>query len=716
MAQGDCDDADASTYPTAPELCDGQDNNCNGVIEPDETDDDGDGAAECTGDCDDGDATLNVLDLDADGWTTCDGDCNDNDASLDPSDADGDGWSTCAGDCDDDDPDLEPADADGDGYSTCGNDCDDADPTTYPAAPELCDGLDNNCNGVVATDETDDDGDGAAECAGDCDDTDVTLNVMDLDADGWTTCDGDCNDTNAALDPADADGDGWSSCDGDCDDDDPDLDLADADGDGHTTCDGDCDDTSTDAYPGAPELCNGQDDNCNGVTPADEQDVDADGWLACEECDDADPAVHPAAAEVCGYGVDDDCDGTVDEGCTCPLYVDGAAVGSLEQGTWDDPFLDLTTAFDNLTIACFEVHVAPGSYAPGPNLDGDDLILRSIDGSAATVIDAGGSSRCMKFKNAQLVLDGFTLRNGNIDKGAGLMVEGSSTTVEIAGCVFEDNTCTHDGYGAGVYVTDSADFWMHDSILRDNICDSGDSNNGSDGGGLFADAAAILVEDCEFTGNEAGDGGAIATDEATGTVNRCLFAGNLAWDTEPGSGALHGGGALAVYKGSLDLTNNLIVDNESSDEAGGLLVTDSDGRVDLDNCTLAYNTSLYGGAGLHVGEGGNVWMRNSIIAYNDGDAGMAADAVDGAPSQTYCDVFGNLTVDYGANTTDLTGSNGNISDPPLFMSFVDNDDPTDDDLHLDAGSACIDTGDPTVLDFDGTNSDMGAYGGMDGGW
>ncbi len=77
---------------------------------------------------------------------------------------------------------------------------------------------------------------------------------------------------------------------------------------------GDCDDSDASIHPGATELCNGIDDNCDGIIPADEQDNDGDGYRVCDgDCDDSDPAVNPGAAEVCN-GIDDNCDGQIDEG------------------------------------------------------------------------------------------------------------------------------------------------------------------------------------------------------------------------------------------------------------------------------------------------------------------------------------------------------------------------------------------------------------------
>ncbi len=75
----------------------------------------------------------------------------------------------------------------------------------------------------------------------------------------------------------------------------------------------DCDDTDPGINPGAAEICDGIDQNCDQVID-DGFDADVDGYTTCNgDCNDNDPSINPGIAEVPGNGIDDDCNGLVDD-------------------------------------------------------------------------------------------------------------------------------------------------------------------------------------------------------------------------------------------------------------------------------------------------------------------------------------------------------------------------------------------------------------------
>ncbi len=123
----DCDEGDRNTYPGAAEIFDGEDNDCDNIIDEGTTgyDDDGDSFSEN------------------------DGDCNDyNDSAYPGAPERGDGVDN---DCDGVvDEGTSLSDDDGDGYAEVNNDCDDTDPARHPGATEICDDhIDNDCNGLI---------------------------------------------------------------------------------------------------------------------------------------------------------------------------------------------------------------------------------------------------------------------------------------------------------------------------------------------------------------------------------------------------------------------------------------------------------------------------------------------------------------------------------------------------------------------------------------
>jgi len=362
----DCDDGDAETHPDAPERCDGADNDCDGDIDEDlnetwyaDADSDGFGNAERVLDsCDPGE-----------GWVADSSDCDDANSSVFP-----DAPELC-NDVDDDcdgavDEDLEStwyADMDGDGFgdvtsetSDCdpglgwvagSSDCDDANSDIHPDATELCDTIDNDCDGLV--DDADDSVTGTTTFYADGDgdgygDDSVTADACEIPS-GHAAYGGDCDDGDAAYNPGASESDCTDPADYNCD---GSTGYADDDGDGWAACE-DCDDSDAAVSPDADESCNNVDDDCDGIideTDATDAatwyvDVDGDGYgdlftttAACDrpsgfvsatyatDCDDTDASISPVDPELCD-GIDNDCDGDVDEGLSDTWYADGDGDG-----------------------------------------------------------------------------------------------------------------------------------------------------------------------------------------------------------------------------------------------------------------------------------------------------------------------------------------------------------------------------------------------------
>jgi MYXO-CTERM domain-containing protein len=418
----DCDDTDATISPAGAEIAgDGVDQDCNGG-DTCYVDTDSDGYGKTT--------TVASADLDCtdSGESADDTDCNDLSGTVHPGgtevradrvDQDCDGADTCYSDTDGDgyggagtigSADMDCADS---GEATSAADCDDTDAAISPVATEIvADGIDQDCD-AGDTCYADRDGDlyGGATTT-----TSADLDCLDT---GEAAVTSDCNDATATIRPGgteikadgiDEDCDGGDTCYADTDHDgygsttalaSADLDCIDT---GESTVATDCDDTASTVHPAAAETpIDGIDEDCDGgdscytdadgdgygtaapLASADTDCADAGESTVASDCDDADLAVHPGAAEAVADGVDQDCDSAD----ACFLDADGDTHGSptvVTGTTLSCAGAGESRSFDD----CDDTSATTFTGAPERTADGID---QDCDGGETCYADADGDGQ-----------------------------------------------------------------------------------------------------------------------------------------------------------------------------------------------------------------------------------------------------------------------------------------------------------------------------------
>jgi hypothetical protein len=574
------------------------------------------------------------------------------------------------------------ADNDKDGFSAADGDCDDGDASVYPGAEELCDGLDNNCDGAIGVDEVDTDYDGWLLCSGDCDDEDETI---------YPGAEELCDDLD-------------TDCDG------LNTDRLDEDRDGYSLCDGDCDDAEPARHPGNPEVCDGFDNDCTG--DIDDIDEDGDGYSPCDnggDCDDSDYFAYPVVVDL------------------------EAEIGG--DGSWEDPFDTLEAAFSGLDEVCRTVVLAEGSYIldrrwtagavtlVGSGLAPEDTTLTPPKDGTVFSVSAGAH---------------LTLRNVRVtgasasEDGAALRADGADLTLERV--LVDGNICTDcDG---GAIAVSSGNLVLDQCTLRSNVAgdDGGaivvlystmidigsvyDDNKGARGGAIRAEASTVLMDGVLFDGNDASlEGGALSlVGGSEHLIERVTFWGNTA--------AIYGGGiSMTGVNDSDSLLRNLVmIDNIAGTSGGGISVTGSQAAFQLMNSSLVGNKSDEEGAALYMAastaDGTYIW--SNIAYFNDGDSGLFVASGSGA-SVAYNIAFAttggsdsNYVVDGGEDDGE------NLAEDPGIPGFINNGDPSDDDVSISSGSPARNSGPQsgegpsgyTWMDVDTSRNDRGSTGGQ----
>ena len=349
-------------------------------------------------------------------------------------------------------------------------DCDDGNGQAHPGGLEACGNGDEDCNGVV-------DEEGAKWCQ---------QYYIDNDGDGFgpdddTKClcaaeppytvkkGGDCDDNQVAINPAATEtcGGGDENCDGDVDEYGATgcvVAYLDEDGDGHGTksevCSckigegyvgyifDDCDDFDPQVFVGAAEFCNGIDDDCDGKVD-DGYDLQGDP-AHCGECNAPCPQPGPLGLEqscVGGKCVVKECpDGSFDldlnpdNGCEVTgeiIYVDDSNATGIEDGTQAHPFTTINLALFHAEPESV-VHVYNGTYNEKLVVEIKNITIRG-ESRAGVIVN----QQAPLFPTVETKADNFTLRN--------LTVKGNHFGIKLSGtkqCTLRDLDVTGSGAGA----------------------------------------------------------------------------------------------------------------------------------------------------------------------------------------------------------------------------------------------------------------------------
>ncbi len=529
-----------------------------------------------------------------------------------------------------------------------------------------------------------------------------------------------------------------------------------APGKGWVSNGGDCDDRDGDTWPGASDRCDSKDNDCDGEIDEDGDldvwpDADGDGYgdegadsiQTCElpsgyadnplDCDDAEATTHNGAVEQCD-NIDNDCDLEIDEsgdGATFYLDADGDGIGvdsdtvrgcSVPAGYSE--FAGDCDDSDPSEPAWIEPH--GGANGDGTAEDPMGTIMEAVDADhACIVLREGTYQESVSISNKSIHLLGLMGPDATFLEGTGgpafSLVETPNTRIEgLSVTAGEGDDQSHrsalDEVGHAFLVKGGSVSIVNVEVVGIESSSLHDGNADRSGGvGLYADESAVVdLEDVVYQGLGAGWGSVLYIHDGFVTGRRISFLNNRV------------GYTMIHVVGSLELDAAQFVGNQRvTDSYGGAfswanfqLIYHYDGSTTLRNTTMVDNDvdvlmSAYDARPGSDPDDNGAWfsVESSILAFNS-SAIIFSGGSNLVPKLGDSLAHGN-TPSSDARYVDM---GGNLAEDPALINVTENQDSSDDDLHLQATSPCIDAGDPAFSDPDGSRSDMGAYGGPYGSW
>jgi hypothetical protein len=321
----------------------------------------------------------------------------------------------------------------------------------------------------------------------------------------------------------------------------------------------------------------------------------------------------------------------------------------------------------------------------GFRISGKPLVITGRDADSTILVTNAGYGVFFKDSYGSRITN-LTITGGIRDPDgnatdAAIVAKHSRVTIE--GLRITDNTDRIDtvvvGIG-GVFGREGAEIFALNNVIR---------NNGWDGIALYRGASAVIADNVIDTGRGAGIG-------ITWDSNALIFRNSI-------SGYWKGIGAFGTSW--VSARNNAVFDN-----LGWGMVATGKSYMEVANNVIYHN----GNCGFAVWEETATGiLKNNVIARNGWKeewvcpgVGVWVNVLPEAFPIMYNNVWDNAAGNY-EGIPDQTGMNGNISADPRFTS--------DNTFMPGPGSPCIDAGDSVMIDADGTRSDMGIFGGPQGG-